>query len=382
MPDSRKLNIDILNQIVKYIDIENIEVACKSLVPTISKHEIDSIIRHRENPMILLRNLTNKPELLLLSMGFAEVVLSGSRATEYFYPGIISNESDWDFYCPPKPELVNAFETFLEIIGVKWVHRINADRDEEIDSNNKYYGFNITIGKIECNGTIHTIQLIRDTMDRYYPFNIIVKFHSSIVQNFISISGAVCMYKNLTMKGRSIAWDSRIENRVAIKDSQEARSKYILRGIKYMSYEWYTNVDQDIENHYISPEIINTRERKIGDENSKIISFNCYYSEEINKLGIIYDRNRSEPYQFEGLCQFEGLYWLENPYRCSSLMHRYSVLQISSELPLETLAKLYCLYPELSVLLKLQKTGRMLPNDPLRLRNMMEALSNFKLNEA
>lgn len=371
---SKKLNIDILNQIVKYIDIDSIETACRCLVHSISKEEIKSIIRYRQNPMLLLKRLVDEPEVLLLGMGFAGVLLSGSQATEYFYPGIVSKGSDWDFYCPSSYILVHKFETFMEGMGVKWIRRIDANEDIGNRDGNPYYNLDTTIGKVKHNNVVHTVQLIRDSKRNGNAFNLIVQFHSSIVQCFISAYGAVCMYSNLTMRGRSIAWDSRVGSSEEKENGQKARSKYISRGIKYTSYEWYMNVEQDIQNHYISIDIVDTIQRKIGDDRSRVIPFNCYYDEGIKYLNILYDRGETE------LSVFQGLDWLQNPYRCTTTIHHGPILCIPDKLTLETLAKLYNLYPKLLIILKLQKAGRMLPDDPIRLQSMMDTFSNLRLD--
>lgn len=370
----KQLNTDILTQIVKYIDIDNVEITCRCLMRSISKAEIDSIIHHRQSPIVLLKRLVDDPELLLLAMGFTGVLLSGSQATEYFYPGIISESSDWDFYCPPNPLLASVFQNFLETIGVKWMHKADENTHSISNADIVDYGLHTTTGRIDNGTTIQTIQLIRDHITYCQPFEVIVKFHSSIVQCFISSFGAVCMHRNLTMKGRSIAWRSKgnackstAMNEKDKIDSEIARSKYISRGIKYTSYEWYTNVCQNTENHYISTAIINTRLRKVGDNNSKVIPFTHYYSKDVNKLDILYSRSENE------LSIFNNLHWLEDPYECTRSMRIYT-LQFSNIVSPITLTKLCCLHPKLATVLESRQSTEAVPETIASLFSMTGTL--------
>ena len=58
---------------------------------------------------------------LLKCMLINDIYLSGSRALNYFVPGSIDNESDWDFYSQSTGSEVFRFMEFMKTIGVKWM---------------------------------------------------------------------------------------------------------------------------------------------------------------------------------------------------------------------------------------------------------------------
>lgn len=63
-------------------------------------------------------------EGLLKCMLINDIYLSGSRALNYFVPGSIGNDSDWDFYSQSKGDELFRFMEFMKSIGVKWVTSI------------------------------------------------------------------------------------------------------------------------------------------------------------------------------------------------------------------------------------------------------------------
>jgi hypothetical protein len=60
-------------------------------------------------------------ERLLKCMLINDIYLSGSQALNYFVPGSIDNDSDWDFYSRSTGSEVFRFMEFMKTIGVKWM---------------------------------------------------------------------------------------------------------------------------------------------------------------------------------------------------------------------------------------------------------------------
>lgn len=179
-----------------------------------------------------LDELVEKPHELLLMMHDCEVLLSGSRATTFFWPGFDSSTSDWDFYVHPHLTHWLRFAVYLTSIGVKWDVSEIAHKEPEI------YRATVLDGKIDRNGREQRVQLISHAPESAFQSNIqsILAFHSTIVQNFISGFGAVSMYGFLTAEGLSCAWEPEDSFDSAICDAaQKAIDKYVGRGIEYLT---------------------------------------------------------------------------------------------------------------------------------------------------
>ena len=57
---------------------------------------------------------------LLSVMHSLGLILSGSRAANYFYPGLSEPQSGWDLYCDGNPDTLVRFSTYMDWMGVAW----------------------------------------------------------------------------------------------------------------------------------------------------------------------------------------------------------------------------------------------------------------------
>lgn len=67
-------------------------------------------------------------EGLLRCMLINDIILSGSRSLEYFVPGSIGKNSDWDFYADGDKDKIFRFMEFMKSIGVRWFSAVEQFR--------------------------------------------------------------------------------------------------------------------------------------------------------------------------------------------------------------------------------------------------------------
>lgn len=103
---------EILDKIVSNLNIED-TVSSHCAIPAVS-------LRGRTDPVVYLGQAFRNSRFLLACMTDTGSVLSGSRALEYFEPGNIVADSDWDFFVHNDLESVRVMMAALEYSGVEW----------------------------------------------------------------------------------------------------------------------------------------------------------------------------------------------------------------------------------------------------------------------
>jgi hypothetical protein len=233
------------------------------------------VLRDKDNSTrrdpTFLNELVEKPHELLMMMHDCEVLLSGSRATTFFWPGFDSSTSDWDFYVHPHLTHWLRFAVYLTSIGVKWDISEIAHKEPEI------YRATVLNGKIDRNGREQCVQLISHGSELVYQSNIqsILAFHSSIVQNFISGFGAISMYGSLTAGGLSRSWEPKEWFDSLICDAhQEAIDKYVRRGVRYVTPQQTSTAPS---------KVLVPRKCSLADPSAVRVSFEDYIRRHLEK---------------------------------------------------------------------------------------------------
>jgi len=305
MPESH-LNADVLSTVLDTVSISNIPAVSRALVPNVSVGVARSYRDARCDPAKYMRNLTDRAEELLCVMGKCGVILSGSRAAEYFCPGVCNTSSDWDFFCHADVLGVVCFSILMKGIGVEWEALVPGRGNNVRD----YPNFTVLRGTLSNGDRIHVVQLIFPRHNS--PLEAVVKFHSSIAQCFITGYGAFCMYEDLTSSALSLPWCAEDEKRVAL-----ARDKYCSRGVKYVSYEWYSGSGSQ-KGKYVDHNVVSTRHRSLQDKDSAGIPFYRYCKDP--RSGRAAQRCYRE--------LVEAFSWSERPYACG-LLHGSSPLPLT-----------------------------------------------------
>lgn len=236
---------DIISSIVQYVPIQKVKVVVDVLSPELDRSMKDSVYDHRTNPLPYLRQLTDSPEELLRCMLVYNVIISGSRAAEYFSPGITTKGSDWDFYVRNDVCAVSGFMYSLTKMGVIWLD-VEAEASDD-EGEYKSLEMRCARGTLYRNGKYINIQVIRSKKACVNAAFQLGGFHSTIVQCYISGSSAVCMYSNLTSNYKSLCWLHSKKNYGTDLapahywlENISGSSKYEQRGIKYITYDEYS----------------------------------------------------------------------------------------------------------------------------------------------
>jgi hypothetical protein len=354
--------IDNILQHLSINEIENLDRSIETskedqrkLAPS---HLVQSTLADRQNPIKYLDKAFHNSAKLLTAMGMAEVFLSGSRALEYFIVNICDENSDWDFYCPSEVDNILFIMKTFENSGVVWesnkdklcrlVNEIDFSRhdDPEIDfilddvaeierllestvadsikdlkdiNNNFYKSVNNDIiermiflldadysGELPCiairgtvvkNNKINKVQLIYGTETKS-AFDLILRFHSSIVQCFLSFNGACHLYYDAAVERESYYWKSN-EGRL----TDEIFDKYLRRGVTFIDpvtklvisdQEVLLNIKEHNQTQAMHHLLSNGKieHRMLIDNKSKFISFTPWNN---STLAPVYDSFSDNP---------------------------------------------------------------------------------------
>lgn len=114
-----RVNHDALSSMFQYLSIQDCEnyIVARSTSVNASPNAINDLkqsYRMRIDPAIYLSPYFKYSSEVLDSMAENGIVLSGSRALEYFVPGSTTLRSNWDFYARPDLYHVSAFIECLE----------------------------------------------------------------------------------------------------------------------------------------------------------------------------------------------------------------------------------------------------------------------------
>lgn len=197
---------------------------------------------NRKNIVKYFETLFNDPIDLINAMHSSDSILSGSRALDFFVPGMTDDDSDWDFYVYENTDKRDIMVKCLERQGVEWnsigwVSGYSKNNDVSTttprilwSSNVKELEYRTMNGQINRNDKKTNVQLIW-MIDRS-PFSCLLEYHSSIVQCFITSMYAVCMYGRETMNKEAYHWKG---NYSTIDGESDIIIKYKRRGIKYIA---------------------------------------------------------------------------------------------------------------------------------------------------
>lgn len=264
----------------------------------------DRLLRGRCDP-VFFGELVANPPALLMAMHDCEVLLVGSRAAKYFYPRLETSESDWDFLTHPHALHWLKFAVYLSSIGTTWEFPDWLEGDDEPPP---IYESHTLCGTVERNGKRHKLHLIAHFDNQVSSTHLMLDFHSSFVQCFISGFGAVSMYGNLTAAGCSRAWEPKDWFCEYLRQAnQEAVDKYVRRGIKYVARSELP----------APPHILPVpRSRYLGDSLSVCISFEDYIKESLARNTGDADLVKARVDMVrEDFCLLHFVQWFERPWQ-------------------------------------------------------------------
>ncbi len=269
-----KITPDVLSNIFENLGIEDV----KNVVQVVTGKDSDDArqyVRDRQNPMVYLRKLTEYPEKLLVAMDYCGVLLFGSRAADYFYPGLAMEDSGWDFIVHENLPTVLRFLHYMEMLGTTWSEK-GGVTEQELSGTRPTV---VICGSVLTKGVTQRVRLTLSCRD---PFSYVLTCHSSIVQCFISPVGAASLYHTLGCKGRSVGWD-RSYNTDCPADERDrgtlSKQEYRQRGVTYV---WDTDL-HSVSDFVCLPLDWN---RTLSDADALLVPFSDYYTDTAFKAGI------------------------------------------------------------------------------------------------
>lgn len=208
---------------LEHMPIRGVANAVSCAGPNLTAHDVQRYVRARCDPILYLSQLTEHSRPLLAVMASTGVVLTGSRAAEYFNPGLCKADSDWDFFGGGNLDALVRFTKCMQKFGTVWGPVLDS-------CDGGYSKVDVLTGTL--NG--HKVQLICSFRHTFETMEYILSFHSSIVQCLLSGFCAVSLYDSLSCKKLSLPWSPTHP----ATEPVEAWAKYKERGVRYVSYAY------------------------------------------------------------------------------------------------------------------------------------------------
>ena len=206
------INFDCLRLIAKYIDVSDIQ-AFTIFIKIVGEPNIDynTIINNRLNPDNIFNQLTDDVNDLTYQMRISNVILSGSRAVEFLYPGVCTEKSDWNFFCLNHicDKLTKQNRVLKHFIDQGMtIERCEVEENNAIIEDTIYdpYEVEICYGKISKRSKEHIVKFIKPTTTTI--MGNILNFLCTASQCFVTGFAAVSMYHNLSKNRKMIVWDT------------------------------------------------------------------------------------------------------------------------------------------------------------------------------
>lgn len=240
----RKMSLEDATRLASSMPLEK---AMDISYPGVDK---SAVLAHRVDVKRYLSNAFKDPQKLLEVMLLTNSFISGSRALDFFLPGVVE-PSDWDVFCCGED-----YQSLLLLHELKLQGFVPALPEvSDMDAYNYGDKHNVLEGTVDFNSTIHKVQLIRCPM--FSDLGVLLGFHSSIVR--CMISGHSLVSVNSTLTSRRMSTQYYVSEPLA-STRDAAILKYVNRGIKYIPNDSqevleYTNAVSSLENcgSYVLP---------------------------------------------------------------------------------------------------------------------------------
>lgn len=197
------LPYDIVERIISFTNIGYICLTLWTVGRHLEYNDKKRLLYHRTSPINYLSRFTDKPLYLLQIMRRTKTVLSGLRAADYFSPGIATDTSSWDFYCPNIRDNVAELLSTLECIGYKFIISCKDISYNSYSSSRSYV----------VNGQKQNIKVRVIISNDSTMITTILKHHCSITQCIISGYCAISLYHILWKNSKGVYWPSNIMKR-------------------------------------------------------------------------------------------------------------------------------------------------------------------------
>ena len=259
---SSNLPAEMISEVMKYMTVEDVSdpSVSKCVFPSIS---VESERERRVDVVKFMGQLCSDPLELLRAMAYTGTILSGSRASEYFYPGSSCVTSDWDFFCTGSMIDLVVFVDKLRCMGATNISSFAERVEYGSLSARDRHNMGIVKALIRTGGTDFKIQVVHCPEDT--PIGVLSRFDLTISQCFISGYCAFSMNSYLSRRGVCVRLSTAKDG-----DARDKRvSKYEARGYKMSKMCDAVRLYSLCEYTKYHP----TRTRVVGDKDSHMIEF-------------------------------------------------------------------------------------------------------------
>lgn len=232
------LGLDILCLICENLGVSDIKNFCVVLSSTREYDEdlIDEVLTLRLSPVSYFGRAFSDPPLLLLAMLSHSIILSGPRATEYFYPNSRDSNSCWDFFVTADTLCMTSAVQALEECGVVWDYEASKFAEHgSVISRSEQSTMDHLEGHTIVKSRKHMIRLARESYRT--AVDCVIRFGSSAAKCIIFGHGAVCLYKTQTKKDGAVFWSDGPSsyNATIVHNAakNEARKELYIRPLPY-----------------------------------------------------------------------------------------------------------------------------------------------------
>ncbi|MCJ1386318.1 hypothetical protein MMC17_009444 [Xylographa soralifera] len=200
------LGFDVLCLICEKLEVSDVKSFCDMLRSICEYRKdlksIDKVLAFRLNPVCHFGIAFSDPPLLLLAMISHGIILSGSRATDFFYPDSRDIESDWSFSITADTKCMMSAVKALEQCGVLWEYKASEITKGRLNniSNSEQSITGYLKGHTVVNGNKHTVTLARQR----YRTAIDCVIQSQNPTAIVFGHSAVCLYKKYIKEDKAV----------------------------------------------------------------------------------------------------------------------------------------------------------------------------------
>lgn len=229
-----KLPNELVERVIHYIPIVHLRAKIVELSAMFGIMCVGYAARRRVSPLMYLRELCDDTRRLLEVMFYTNTFLGGSRAMEFFTPGLCVDHSSWSFFCGGGGTQRWVFLKYMRSIGfVPEGYFMDNIYGEYPRKKNQ----NVITGSLKSRNKASAVKLVSCGITG--PLAFVLDTHSSINQCYISGSDAVDVRPQLSSLKVSHSYAS--TNRTRYE-----REKYECRGVKYMDSTEYVKFTRAI----------------------------------------------------------------------------------------------------------------------------------------
>ncbi len=287
---------DIVLNIVRYMPIEITKdvILMINLFPRLTRNDLRNLQASRKDPRYVFNDLVADPDEFMKVLLVSRTILSGSRAAEYFSPGICDNYSDWDFICPRDYYYTSYFLYWLVRHGFMY----DTDKSRR-DAQEYKMECKVLTGYMNYKEKTHKLNILVPCFD-VAPEQVL-KFDLSIIQCYIAGYGAVSLNSYLTRYYMSRLW--KMENDLATRFNDmhvQCSDSHTTECTRYLGF---VEIDCDIRVSKYTNRRVNIISGREAEKLSNV-PINKYASTTIRTIGdsncciVTYDYDRYYCYEW------------------------------------------------------------------------------------